>query len=197
MAVVVIGGQSRNVGKSSVVAALIAGLPQYQWTAFKISQHRHDDRADQSWAIGEEQEASGESDTSRFLAAGAIQAWRVSAEPGYLAKAMPAIRERLVQARNAIIESNSILNFVRPDLYLTVLNPAIADFKKSAQEFLDRADAVILHEATNETEMLPGWKEISGRLNRPIFTIQPPRYVTPAMVDFVEAKLRSLGAGAM
>ena len=41
------------------------------------------------------------------------------------------------------MESNSVLRFLRPDLYLTVLDPSTADFKKSAQEFMDRADAAI------------------------------------------------------
>ena len=57
-------------------------------------------------------------------------------EQGRLAEAMPAIRRKLAESGNAILESNSILKFVRPDLYLTVLDPATADFKKSAQEFL-------------------------------------------------------------
>ena len=39
MALIVIGGHSRNVGKTSVVAGLIAALPEYNWTAFKITQH--------------------------------------------------------------------------------------------------------------------------------------------------------------
>ena len=67
-------------------------------------------------------------------------------EQGRLAEAMPALRQRLEGAGNVIIESNSVLKFLRPDLYLTVLDPATADFKNSAREFLDRADAVILHE---------------------------------------------------
>ena len=41
MAIVVVGGHSRNVGKTSVVAGLIAGLPEFHWTAFKITQYGH------------------------------------------------------------------------------------------------------------------------------------------------------------
>ena len=62
---------------------------------------------------------------------------------------MPTVRRRIADAENVILESNSILKFVRPDLYLTVLDPENPDFKKSAQEFLDRADAVILHNPTD------------------------------------------------
>ena len=36
---------------------------------------------------------------------------------------MPRIRKILATAQNVIIESNSILRFIKPDLYLTVLDP--------------------------------------------------------------------------
>ena len=41
MSLIVIGGHSRNVGKTSVVAGLIAATPQLNWTAFKITQYGH------------------------------------------------------------------------------------------------------------------------------------------------------------
>jgi hypothetical protein len=199
MALIVIGGHSRSVGKTSVVAGLIAALPEYRWTALKITQYGHgvcsmDGKPchcatdDHSWAISEELEPFGESDTSRFLAAGAVRAWWVRTEQGRLAEAMPAVRRKVAEAENAILESNSILRFLRPDLYLTVLDPGNGDFKKSAQEFLDRADAVILHQSeTTDT----AWRQISLKpvARRPMFRISPPPYVTPDMIEFVRRKL--------
>ncbi len=41
MAIVVVGGHSRNVGKTSVVAGLIAALPEFQFAAMKITQYGH------------------------------------------------------------------------------------------------------------------------------------------------------------
>ena len=41
MAIVVVGGHTRNIGKTSVVAGLIAALPQRRWTAIKITQFGH------------------------------------------------------------------------------------------------------------------------------------------------------------
>jgi len=194
VALIVIGGHSRNVGKTSVVAGLIAALPQCDWTAVKITQHGHGicsangepcdcATSDHSWAISEEKDRSGDSDTSRFLVAGAKKVYWVRTEQGRLAEAMPGLRQRIEGARNVIIESNSVLKFLRPDLYLTVLNPATADFKKSAQEFLDRADAIILHEAKDGA----AWQSISLKpvADKPIFRITPPPYVTAEMIDFV------------
>ncbi len=201
MPILVIGGHSRNVGKTSVVAGLIAALPGFHWTALKITQHRHGvcsangeacdgATADRSWAVSEEKDRSGESDTSRYLAAGAEHSWLVCAQPGCLAEAMPRIREILATTQNAIIESNSILRFIQPDLYLTVLDPATADFKISAQNFLDRADAVLLHSVTNSKS--PAWKQVSLKpIKCPIFAIHPPNYVTKAVVEFVRVRLLS------
>jgi hypothetical protein len=150
---------------------------------------------DHSWAITEERDCDGESDTSRFLAAGAKKVFWVRTEQGRLAEAMPTLRKRLEGARNVIIESNSILKFVRPDLYITVLDPSTADFKNSAREFLDRADAVILHDRSGSAK----WEAISLKpiSNLPVFRISPPDYVTQEIVEFVRSKLEpiSLTAG--
>lgn len=197
MALVVIGGHSRSVGKTSVVAGLIAALPEFRWTAVKVTQYGHGicsangepcdcATGDHSWAISEERDRSGKSDTSRFLVAGAARALWVRTEQGKLAEAMPELRRRFEQADNLILESNSILKFIRPDLYLTVLDPRTADFKNSAREFLDRADAVILHNS-NET----AWQSVSLKpvADNPVFRITPPPYVTAEIVNYVREGL--------
>jgi hypothetical protein len=198
MAIVVIGGHSRSVGKTSVVAGLISALPEFEWTAVKITQYGHGvcsangeacdcATGDHSWAISEERDRSGESDTSRFVMAGAGSVFWVRTEQGRLAEAMPSLRKRLEGARNVIIESNSVLRFLRPDLYITVLDPATADFKNSAREFLDRADAVILQEKS----AVPSWQAVSLKpvASRPVFRICPPPYITPEILGFVRSRM--------
>ncbi len=198
MAVIVIGGHSRSVGKSSVVAGLIAALPEFHWTAVKITQYGHGicsangelcDCAtdDHSWAITEEHDRSGESDSSRFLVSGAERSLWVRTRQGFLAEAMLRLREELAKAENAIIESNSVIRFLRPDLYLTVLDPGTADFKSSARNYLDRADLILLHESPGE----PAWTNVSLKpaANKPQLRIKPPQYVTPELVDFVREQI--------
>jgi hypothetical protein len=199
MAIVVVGGHSRSVGKTSVVAGLIASLPEFHWTAMKITQYGHGicsangelcDCAtdDHSWAVNEERDRSGESDTSRFLVAGAARSLWVRTRQGMLAEAMPRVRQELASAENAIVESNSVMRFLRPDLYLTVLDTATADFKTSAQEFLDRADAVILHDGSDQL----AWKSVSLKpvAGKPLFRIQPPQYVTDELIAFVRERVQ-------
>jgi hypothetical protein len=200
MPIVVIGGHSRSVGKTSVVAGLISALAEFRWIALKITQYGHGvcsangeacDCAtpDHAWAVSEERNRSGESDTSRFLTAGAEHAWWVRTEQGRLAEAMPRVRQILSGTQNAIIESNSVLRFLRPNLYLTVLDPETADFKTSAQIFLDRADAVLLHSTYDSKG--PAWERVSLKpvANRPIFPIRPPHYVTADVIEFVRKQL--------
>ena len=204
MAIVVIGGHSRSVGKTSVVAGLISALREYDWTAVKITQYGHGvcsangapcDCAtdDHSWAISEENNRGGDSDTSRFLVAGAARALWVRTEQGRLAEAMPALRKRLEPSRHVMVESNSVLKFMRPDLYVTVLDPGTEDFKTSAREFLDRAGAVILHD---RSKIGPSaWQGVSLKpvAERPVFRITPPPYVTAEIVEFVRRSLAAAG----
>ena len=97
MSIVVVGGHSRSVGKTSVVAGLISALRHYAWTAVKITQYGHGVcsangapcdcvTADHAWAISEEKSREGDSDTSRFLLAGAVRSLWVRTEQGRLAK---------------------------------------------------------------------------------------------------------------
>ena len=180
MAVVVVGGHSRNVGKTSVVAGIIAALPECHWTAMKITQYGHGvcskngklchcATADHSWAISEERDAAGKSDTSRFLAAGAKHVYWVRTQQGHLDQAMPTIRRRLDEVENVILESNSVLKFLRPDVYLTVLDPSNADFKNSASFFIapqaSRDDSSLIPNAWLKTTTLvkPSHQSLANR----------------------------------
>ena len=87
-----------------------------------------------------------------------------------------------------IMESNSVIRFLRPDLYLMVLDPQQEDFKSSAREFMDRADAIILHQLEGNG---PRWEGVSLKriAGRPIFFIDPPAYVSAELVEFVRARV--------
>jgi len=204
MSLVIIGGHSRNVGKTSVVAGLIAALPEFKWTAMKITQFGHGicsehgepcDCAlvvsEHSWSISEEEDRRGKSDTSRFLVSGAARSIWVRTRIGMLAEAMPALREAIASAENVIIESNSVLRFLRPDVYVSVLDYATRDFKDSAREYLDRADAIVLQ----NSDRTPAWDGVSLKpiAGKPSFPITPPDYVTSEIVEFVRGRLGERG----
>lgn len=201
MKLLVVGGQSRDLGKTSLVCEILRELVALRWTAVKITQckpgecpiheagcgcgpdeHRFD--------LREEHDAAGRGDTSRFLAAGAARSLWVRVKQGQLGEAWPALRERIAGAGYVIIESNSILGFVEPDLYLVVLDYATRDFKESARAYLDRADAFVLHEPDARE---PAWEGVSRvpLVTKPVFVLVPGRFSTSELLDLVRAKLES------
>jgi len=118
-------------------------------------------------AISWERTATTGTDSSRFLAAGAQRSFWLRTKQGYLAEGMPLLRSELDKiAReqrpsdqsdvaipsatkssiNVILESNTLLQFLKPDLFLMVLHPGKSDFKGSAQLQLDRVSAFVLRE---------------------------------------------------
>jgi hypothetical protein len=112
-----------------------------------------------------------------------------------LAEAMPRLRKELASAENAILESNSVMRFLHPDLYITVLDAANPDFKASAKEYLDRADAVILqnakiigHEAVWEHKV-----SLKPVKRKAIFYITPPPYVTSELIELVRQRTKFAG----
>ncbi len=201
MAIVVIGGHSRNIGKTSVAAGLIAGIPERNWTAVKITQYGHgvcsiNGRTcgcavnEHTWVVNEERDSEGKGDTCRFLKAGAQRSIWVRTKQGRLAEAVPALKLTIAKAEDIIFESNSLIGFIRPALYLSVLDPATRDFKASAREFLPLADAIVLHETASQDF---GWDEVSPEMlaGKLVFRVRPPRYITSEIVEFVRRRLEN------
>jgi len=202
VAIIVVGGHTRNIGKTSVVAGLIAAVPERHWTAVKITQFGHGvcsangepcdcETADHTIAISEERDPDSGTDTSRYLAAGAARSFWVRTRQGQLAEAMPRLRRLLAEAENAIVESNSVLRFLQPDVSLSVLDPSVQDFKPSAMRYLDRVDALIVPQgAVFDT----GWDGVSKRLveTKRHFEFLAPAYCSAQLVAFVTERLNAL-----
>lgn len=206
MATVVVGGHTRNIGKTSVVAGLIAALPECNWTAVKITQYGHgvcsiNGRScgcavnEHTWSINEECDPTGKGDTCRFLHAGARRSIWVRTKQGRLAEAVPALKLAISQAANIIFESNSLMGFIEPDVYLSVLDMATKDFKSSARKYLRLADAVVLHQLPAQ-DFAPAWDKVSFSeiQEKRIFRVRPPQYVTPEIVEFVRQKIGRVAA---
>ncbi len=192
---VVVGGHSRNIGKTSVVAGLIRGLSDRKWAALKITQYGHgicshhgeacgcETEPDHPFALSEEYEPSG-TDSGRFLAAGAERSFWLRTPAGQLSGAAQQVRKILARHANVMVESNSLLEIAEPDLFLMVLDFQCADFKASSRRFLERADALV---AIDRGLDEPVWNDVARGVwdGKPQFRVKPPNYVTGAMVEFV------------
>jgi len=203
---IAVGGHSRNIGKTSVTAGLIRKLRERKWCALKITQYgnavcsHHGGAAGcgcepedgEAFALTEEYEPN-DTDSGRFLGAGAARSFWLRVPAGELPRAEKTVRKILSQSENVIVESNSILELVKPDLFLMVLDFGCEDFKASSLRFLDRADAfVIIDRGINA----PLWEDVARGLwdDKPQFLVNPPRYVTPQLAEFVASKLTAASA---
>jgi hypothetical protein len=197
---VVVGGHSRNIGKTSVAAGLIRRLRDHRWTALKITQYgniacsRHtsldacgcEPAGGEEFALDEEYEPN-DTDSGRLLAAGAQRSFWLRAPAGELPRAAKLVNKILAQGENVIVESNSVVELVQPDVFLMLLDFSCEDFKPSSMRFLDRADAfVVIDRGINA----PLWSEVARGMwdAKPQFLVKPPRYVTPELVEFVAGK---------
>ena len=206
MKLVVIGGHSRSVGKTSLAAGIIAASPELRWTALKITQYGHGvcsanghdcgcvvDEPDCPFAITPEMDPNSGSDTSRFLKAGAAQVYWVRTRAGQLDLAMPQLNRLLADREHVIMESNSILRFLKPDVYLPVLRFATEDFKLSNRLYFSRASA---YAVVGKSADGGGWPGVDLALlqERPVFAIEPPSYFSLEVLDFLKSRLAANGS---
>jgi molybdopterin-guanine dinucleotide biosynthesis protein len=184
---IVVGGHTRSIGKTQLVCDVIRAFPRTEWTAGKVTQYGHGVCArngencdcaptDHVCALDWETRADTGTDSARFLEAGAKQSFWLRTKQGYLAEGLPLLRQALHEigtqgskekTRALIVESNSLMQFVRPSLYFAVIDPMKDDFKESAQMALDRAHALVMRgEVGGDGPPAPLWMRLPEQLMR-------------------------------
>ena len=201
---VVVGGHSRNIGKTSVVVGLIRKLRDQKWTAVKITQFGHgvcshhgeacgcETEPEHPFALSEEYEPS-RTDSGRFLGAGAERSFWLRTPMGELTRAKTTLSKITRSGGNIIMESNSVLELLKPDVFLMVLDFSCGDFKPSSLRYMDQADAFVV---IDRGMAVPMWEDIARGLwdHKPQFLVKPPVYVTAAVADFVKSRLSPAAA---
>jgi hypothetical protein len=199
MNVVVVGGHSRNIGKTSVMAELIHGMTPPRWVAVKITQYGHGicsldgqpcacEPEEHGFVLTEEKDREGRADTCRFLAAGAQRSLWLRVRQGQLAPALPALHRALRGEDWVMVESNSVLGFLKPALYLFVLDPSRQDFKASARKYLERADALV---SLGPVSGANPWPHVADTLlsAKPAFAVSRQDYGSRELNAFVRERL--------
>ncbi len=197
----VIGGNSRNIGKTGLAESIITACGDREWTAVKITQFGHGicsrsgdvcgcavSDPECPYEIEEETGLVATTDTARMLAAGASEVLWVRVALGMLECALPALRERLQEKECVLFESNGIVEHWKPATYLSVLQCDSEDCKASARRLAVAADAFVLPPAGRA---LPDWDGFSQELlrERPVFRVAPPSFCSPALLDFVRERM--------
>jgi hypothetical protein len=194
--VIVVGGHTRSIGKTQLVCDIIGAFPQANWIAGKITQYGHGVCAQNGQdcdcapdehvsALAWERNPESGADSARFLVAGAQRSFWLRTKQGFLAEGLPLLRNALnataptnqdVDANSGnesadrpaafILESNSLLQFLKPSLYFAVVDPSRDDFKDSARAALDRSDAFVLRGPMNPASPEPAWLKLPAALLR-------------------------------
>lgn len=148
MAIVVVGGSTKDIGKTALVCAVISALSDFNWTAVKITGHSYEapiaastNSALPSSTIWEETVAGQETDTARFLAAGARRALLVTRHDEQVP--IEELRQALGNDRNILFESNRIIDCMRPDVCLALAGSSQTELKPSFLSLLRKADALV------------------------------------------------------
>jgi hypothetical protein len=196
MAIIVVGGSSRGAGKTSLVCGLIAALPEFRWNAVKITAHDHGHPT----PIWEENEPGEETDTARYLAAGAARAFlatlptRDQASQPDLPSVLDKLWPNFGRGTNLIFESNSIVHHVRPNVCLMIQavpkrDLPLPDRKPSFIAALSHADAVV---ALSQADgFIPDGLCLPGQEPKPIFHLAALERISPPMLAWLRSRLDS------
>ena len=241
MAIIVVGGSNRGVGKTALVCGLIAALPEYHWAAVKITTHEHKQpvspgRANSSEgstpdvshplrttlfrhlfekriegtarerepqarsSIWEDTVRGDDTDTSRYLSAGAARALLVTATEGDLSGPLNQLWPRFGRGTNLIFESNSVVHHVRPDVCLLIHAVAeralpLPERKPSFIAALRHADAMVAHARVDEVIpdgiclALPEPDLEQPMSPKPIFHLRALQRVSPELLAWLRQRL--------
>lgn len=175
MPTIVVGGAARNIGKTSLICALIAALPECRWTAVKITSHDYA----KPKPIWEETEAGQGSDTARYLTAGAYRALLVTACDGEIPLA--ELRAALADAPWLIFETNQIQSLHQPDIVLALVGSKETERKPSFAAVVQHADAFV---CTSESCCTAPNTD-----PRPVFLQPDFQHVSPELSQWLRARL--------
>jgi len=149
---VMIGGNSRNSGKTTLACGIISKLSAtHDIIGLKVTSirpgeeglhgaHAKNDLSD--FEVMEELDAGSPKDTSKMLRAGAKQVFYLRVSDFYVEKAIVLFLKNFVNNQLIVCESRSLRNIIAPGLFLMMVrNPAVGE-PKDVATFLDKADFI-------------------------------------------------------
>jgi hypothetical protein len=182
MAIVVVGGSGRGVGKTALVCGVMAALPEFAWIAVKVTTHAHSNVG----RVYEETAAGQGSDTARYLAAGARRAFLLRADDSELEERLSELGKLLGAEASVIFESNRGLRHLRPDLCLAIAPEANAP-RKASFALIERCAQAMVRKGER------GAGEECSSNGRPIFTMEEFEHISQPMQGWLRGRLRAGG----
>jgi tRNA(Leu) C34 or U34 (ribose-2'-O)-methylase TrmL len=150
---VLVGGTGRNIGKTTLMEMLIANLSRFgSVTGIKISNikpeglefhGKHETKSDAGFFIWEETRTDGNKDSMRFLKAGARKSFFIRTNDNFLPAAFQEMQSHLNGNEIVVCESNSLINIMKPAVFLMIKGESNRAFKAYVEASLQRADYIL------------------------------------------------------
>jgi hypothetical protein len=187
MAILVVGGSHRGIGKTALVCGLIAALPEVRWTAVKITSDDHGMPA----TVWEETEAGQGSDTARYLAAGAKRSFLITVWDGEMEARLAELERMVGPEQSVIYESNRVVEFVKPDLCLVVDDAGGEEAAKPSFMRIEALADVMVSRGPDDSESGVRLGSGSGGA-RPCFQLVAFERIFPQMREWLRERIPEL-----
>jgi hypothetical protein len=159
---IMIGGNSRNSGKTTMACSLITKLSvSIEVIGLKVTTARpgedemhgnHTEKESPDYSIFEELNSGSEKDTSKMLRAGATHVYYIQAKEYFLEKTILHFMSRYINNQIIVCESRSLRRTIKPGLFLMMLRlPAEGKTKEDLSSYIELADKVF-HFGADESE---------------------------------------------
>ncbi len=164
MRIATVSGTASEVGKTTLVCALLERLPG--WAAIKVTRGHYrscgkdPDTCCVSHLLGPEPrvyedradtDVAGK-DTGRYWAAGASRVLWVVAASGQETEGLRRALERLDGAPGVLVEGNRVVRDLRADLAILVAHPRQKEIKATARRIVGRMDALYVPEGNGSVD---------------------------------------------
>lgn len=149
-----VGGAHSGAGKTTYAALLLKRLKG--WGAIKYT------KTGLYCSLVDDRETllTEDKDTRRFLDSGAERVLWVQSPPSDLREVLPVAVERLSDLGGIVVEGNSAIEFLVPDIIIFIFGKDRQSMKESAREILGGANVVISDEVSPKAS---GGKRIFGK----------------------------------
>lgn len=149
---VMIGGNSRNSGKTTIACSIIRKLAtNHEVIGLKVTSVRpgeenlhgsHDEGIPANFSIFEEKITESHKDTSKMLKAGATHVYYIQVADTNIEEAISYFLTRHIKKQLIVCESRSLREIVTPGLFLMMMKLPAPGIAKDVSFFLPKADKV-------------------------------------------------------
>jgi hypothetical protein len=149
---IMIGGNSRNAGKTSIACSIINKLSAtHQVIGLKVTSIRpgdegrhgnHKEEVTSGFSIFEEHDSELRKDTSKMLKAGATRVYYLRVEDTFIEEAILHFFSSYINNELVVCESRSLRNIIEPGLFLMMMREPAIGGPKDVSGYLEKADCI-------------------------------------------------------